>query len=254
MTKVLILSVHVPHRHGQHWRRLQAQFVATTSEAYEYGVIVNGADPTDYTNMVVHIPKLTSHRQGITRALELFRQHRHRFSHFLLLDSDCWPVRADWVSIINRLLDTTYMCAAPVRAENFDIFPHPCAFYMAASFLEYANFNFSKIKNLLGLEIADVGTAMPVVVAGRPIWYPLPKTNYIAPHPVYASIYGDLFYHHCAGSRGLGFRAGGYRFYDHILDQPEHRKIYSSLTTQLVRQPRHYLDKLRGVGRRAAPL
>ena len=243
----LILSVHVPHANSSHWRRLQAKFVAETVGDYEYGVIVNGDNPTLYKNVILAIPEKTSHLRAITLALNIFAQHRHRFSHFLLLDSDCWPVRPDWQPILNRLMGDQYHYAAPMRIENFDNFPHPSAFYMKAGFLEQADFDFNRAANALGTKVSDVGAAMPQIISGQQVWYPLLKTNYVSPHPVYASIYGDLFYHHCAGSRGIGFRGAGCRFYDHIISRKAHRLIYEEATTELLKTPRLYIDRLRGV-------
>lgn len=243
---VLILSIHIKHHHSGYWRRLQPQFVAETDDVYEYGVVVNGDDPTLYANNVLHIPQKVSHKAGIAAVLDIFRAHRHRFTHFLLLDSDCWPVRPDWQEILNNLMGDQYLFAAPMRVENFDTFPHPCAFYMKAEFLDKANFGFERVTNLLGMDISDVGTAMPQGLNEKQIWYPLLKTNRLSPHPLYASIYGDLFYHHCAGSRGLGFRANSFKFYDHIFTRRAHRIIYNQTTAKLVQNPKQFIDELRG--------
>lgn len=242
----LILSIHIQHRQSEYWRLLQPKFVAETSGDYEYGVIVNGDDPKLYQNSVLHIPARVSHRQGIEAVLDIFRSHRHRFTHFLLLDSDCWPVRRDWQEILNKLMGDRYLYAAPMRVENFDTFPHPCAFYMKAEFLDSANFGFERAANLLGVGVSDVGAAMPQYAEDKQIWYPLLKTNYLSPHPLYASVYGDLFYHHCAGSRGLGFRANSFKFYDHVFTKKTHKIIYNQVTSRLVASPRLFIDELRG--------
>lgn len=248
MTSTLILSIHVKHPQSEYWRKLQPLFVNDTIGSYDYRTIVNGDDPSLYPNPTLHIPERTSHRRGIARALKIFEASSA--SHFLLLDSDCWPVRPDWQEVLNNLLGNKYLYAAPIRTENFDLFPHPCAFYMKREFLKAANFDFLKMANLLGHVVADVGMAMPQIINNKQAWYPLLKTNFVAPHPVYASIYGDLFYHHCAGSRGSTFRADNYGFYDHIIERSEHRKIYRRLTAQLVARPRRFIEWLRGVGER----
>ncbi len=247
---VLILSIHIQHRHSEYWRKLQPLFIAESRGDYEYGVIVNGDDPKFYPNSVLHLPTKVSHSQGIKYALDIFRAHRHRFTHFLLLDSDCWPIRPDWIGIINNLMGNKYLYAAPMRVENFDTFPHPSAFYMKAEFLDQVDFGFNRAANLLGVGVSDVAAAMPQYLSGQQVWYPLIKTNYLSPHPLYATVYGDLFYHHCAGSRGLGFRANSFHFYDHILDRRDHRQIYNIITTQLLNRPRQFIDTLRGVGMR----
>lgn len=249
--KTLVLSVHINGGHSQLWRDLQPRFVAETNGAYEYGVVVNGDDPALYPNVVRHIPAQVPHRQALDVVMEIFKANRRRFSHFLLLDSDCFPVRPDWQKVLIGLLGDRYRYAAPVRTENYDLFPHPCAFFMSREFLDLANFDFRQSPNLLGIWVSDVGAAMPKIAGGAQVWHPLLKTNYTVPHPLYASIYGDLFYHHCAGSRGLGFRANSYRCYDHLFDRRAHKKIYSRVTAQLQARPREFIDGLRGMRQRS---
>lgn len=241
---LLIVSVHINHRNSQHWRKLQSQFIAENTENYSYEIIVNGDDYRKYQNVIYHTEELLSHLQCISIAVERFKSSTHKY--FLLLDSDCWPVKKKWNVILNNLLGNEYLYAAPMRTENFDNFPHPCAFYMKREAVDIIDFNFQRINNLLGVNISDVGTAMPQIVGGKQAWLPLIKTNYLCPHPVYASIYGDLFYHHCAGSRGIGFRSARSEFYKHFIDHNSHKIIYQNLTRALIRSPRRYIKKLRG--------
>jgi len=241
---VLIVSIHVAHRNSQYWRKLQPQFISDNTTDYSYGVVVNGDDSTKYQNVIYHTNKQLPHLQCINVVVEYFK--KNNYDRFLILDSDCWPIKKDWNRILDGMLGHNYLYAAPMRTENFDNFPHPCAFYMKREALEIVDFNFSRINNLLGIDISDVGAAMPQSINNRQVWLPLIKTNYLCPHPVYASIYGDLFYHHCAGSRGLGFRSAQYAFYKHILDQRLHKKIYQDLTSTLLSSPRLYIAELRG--------
>ncbi len=243
--RLLITSIHVDHKNSRHWRTLQPQFVAENTTAdYTYGIVVNGDDPKKYTNVIHHVIQRTSHLQCIDFVINYFRNSK--YDYLLLLDSDCWPIKKNWNIILNELIGGDYLYAAPMRTENFDNFPHPCAFYMRRAALDIIDFSFSRINNLLGISISDVGTAMPQTVNNHQVWLPLIKTNYICPHPVYASIYGDLFYHHCAGSRGLGFRSAQYSFYKHIINQRMHKDIYEKLTNELLASPRRYIAKLRG--------
>lgn len=239
----LILSVHAECYNHQLWRRLQKDFISKTVGDYEYGIIANGNVPIDGT-VKARIGTKSSHIRGIQTAIEIFKSSTA--DNFVLLDSDCWPIRSDWIVIIERLLKTEYSYAAPVRTENFDLFPHPCAFFMLRSFIDHVDFGFKKMPNLLGKIVSDVGMAMPTTIDNKAVWYPLLKTNYISPHPLCASIYGDLFYHHCAGSRGAVFRSMSYGIYDHIFKQREHAALHKSLTAELRRAPTVFINKLRG--------
>lgn len=243
---VFVISIHIDCPNYNNWRDLQKRFISSSAGDIQYGIIVNGRSTLGYTNIVHHVAERTSHLNCIKIALDLFRSSRH--DHLLLLDSDCWPIRDNWVDILSNILGDRYLYAAPVRTENFDLFPHPCAFYMCREFLKHVNFNHTIIDNMIGISISDVGSGMPQYIDNKLIWHPLLKTNYISPHPVYASIYGDMFYHHCAGSRGIGFRASKYNFYNHIMDKKEHMKIYEKATTNLLYNPCRYIDKLRGIG------
>ncbi len=243
---VFIISTHIAGRYCDNWIKLQNRFVNESVGEYEYGVIVNNDDVIKYNNIVYSTDKLLSHTECINIALKLFKDSNH--SHFLLLDNDCWPIRKNWIELLNNMLSDRYLYAAPVRIENFDTFPHPCAFYMRREFLENVNFSHTKVLNALGIVVSDVGSGMPQFLNDKQIWLPLLKSNYISPHPVYASVYSDLFYHHCAGSRGIGFRSFKYGFYNHIIDNKSHSKIYNVVTDNLIANPRKFINSLRGVG------
>jgi len=242
--RTLIISIHAPFQYN--WQPIQLHFIKKSIGQYDYGIVLNGPNTSDYSDIIYHFPEAASHRQGIAAAMDYFKSRKVEFDNFLLLDSDCFPVRPDWAGVLDRLLSNEYLYAAPIRTENFDSFPHPSAVFMRREFLDMANFGFERSLNMLGVEVSDVGTAMPQVVGDRQAWYPLVKTNQLAPHPVYGSIYGDLFYHHCAGSRGPGFRANGQRSYDHVIDRRFHRKIYKYLTKCLFEAPDRLVAELRG--------
>lgn len=247
--KAFIVSVHVPNKFGAKWNQIQSDFIAKTHDDYEYGVIVNGGDSRTYPHCIQHLPKQVSHFKAILVALNLYAQRSNEFDRFVLLDSDCWPVRPDWVSVAESLL-VGYQYLAPMRVENLDKFPHPSAFYARRAFLQRADFGFRPHNNLLGTEVSDIGSAMPQIANEKQLWFPLLKSNYLSPHPVYASIYSDLFYHHCAGSRGIGFRGASLGYYTHTHSRSDHRRIYEEVTRKLLTSPSGFIDMLRGIGTR----
>lgn len=246
--KTLILSIHIPGPSSELWRDLQRKFVQETAGDYHYGVIVNGGDQGLYPDGVAHFPETVSHKQALDAVLDIFANNLSKFDSFLVLDSDCWPVRRDWQKVLAGLLGEDYLYAGVVRIENFDLFPHPSAVFMKREFLKHADFDFNRGPNLLGRSVSDVGAAMPQILDGKQVWYPLIKTNKVSPHPLYASVYGDLFYHHCAGSRGIGFRANSFGFYDHIIaPRRAHRQTYVEVTKSLAAAPRRFINSLRGL-------
>lgn len=244
--KILIASAHIRTPKGKLWRKLQWQFLKeNTGVDFEYAIIASGVNPNlfPHADLVLQVP-LISHSECIYKIIDLFTE-REDFSHLLLLDSDAWPVRP-WFKILTGLIgDRLY--SAPMRVENYDDFPHPSAFFAKREALKIIDFGFAVRYNLLGIKISDVCSSMPQGEKENKLWVPLIKTNVWSPHPLFAAIYGDLFYHHGAGSRGLGVRMAGLRIYDHILKRPgDHRKIYNKLTFELKENPKKFINKLRG--------
>lgn len=246
--KICIASAHAPCERQRLWRELQWSFISeNTGCDFEYYVIANGVDPGLFTKAsgVAHISKKTSHSVCIEEIVKIFEASDADYC--LLLDSDCWPIRRDWYKLLSENLSKRYTIAAPIRTENLDIFPHPCAVFFHQSSLDKVNFGFGRNMNLLGDRVNDVGGSLKMEQC-----YPLMKTNYVSPHPVYASIYGDIFYHHCAGSRGAGVRCS--KYYRHMITLPQQRKIYGNVTQQLRKNPKRFIDALRGVQSRVPNL
>lgn len=244
--KVCIASAHVKCDKHQLWRELQWQFISENATwDFEYYIVANGLSPASFENAtgVAHIKTKTSHSACLEEISKIFEKSSAEYC--LLLDSDCWPIRQGWEELLVAWLGCEYRLAAPVRTENLDVFPHPCAVFFSRENMAGIEFGFCKNLNLLGKPVTDVGGAMGIEGC-----YPLLKTNYISPHPVYASVYGDLFYHHCAGSRGAGVRCADY--YRHLITLPQQRKIYGRVTEQLRKSPKRFIDALRGVQSRVS--
>ena len=244
--KVLIASAHIRTSRSKLWRELQWQFLKeNTGVDFEYAIIASGInqDLFPHADLVLQIPSV-SHYECIQYIVDLFIK-REDFSHLLLLDSDAWPIRS-WFKILTDIIsDRLY--SAVMRVENYDDFPHPSAFFVKREALNVLDFGFNlNYYNLLGLKVSDVCSAMPQGEGEDKLWVPLIKTNVWSPHPMFAAVYGDLFYHHGAGSRSIGTRLAGLGVYDHILKQPDHRKIYNRLTSELKKNPKRFINKLRG--------
>lgn len=118
-----------------------------------------------------------------------------------LLDSDAFPVRADWEMTLSAAMGRfSRKFSAPVRAENYDAFPH-------ISFIYATTNNFLSLKKSL----LDTRGAGPNLHSGRrrDVAASLPrnqclcllKSNTYSPHLMFHCIYGDLIYHAAAASR-----------------------------------------------------
>jgi len=124
-------------------------------------------------------------------------------------DSDAWPIR-EWEGKINSLLEKNKAVAIerrenpePLLTDKAKPYPHPSFFAIKA--------NFWKKHYRKGLEW-DLGPKEDQFKTSGPtikIWLedngysyaPLLRTNCIDIHPLYYGVYGDIIYHHGAGTR-----------------------------------------------------
>lgn len=234
--KICIASAHAQCDKQMLWRRLQNLFITKNTKCdFEYHIVANGIDPSifKFATSVVGIKDRVAHIDCINEIQKIF--NKSNADYFCLLDSDCWPIRDDWTDLVSGWADT-YSIVAPIRPENLDVFPHPCAAFFRRDVT--VNFRFIKSTNLLGDDVNDIS-------CDKCSFYPLLKTNYISPHPVYASIYGDIFYHHCAGSRALETRSANY--YRYLIDVNSQKKIYTRVTSRLRDNPEEFINMLRGL-------
>jgi len=180
----------------------------------------------------------------MAQLLSIFRESD--FSHFLFLDSDCFPVHAAWLPVLRAQMERFgKRFAAPVRTENLDRFPHPCAFFCDAGAIGDPRINFDigyASENMLGEIVRDVGNAMLPLL---PEILPLMRTNLVNRHPVTAAVYHHMFYHHGAGSRSFEFRLlRKYDYCEHWWPRERDDDLAAQLRTELSLQPDTFVSGL----------
>ena len=244
--KILIVSVYAPSEYNEQWYGLQKHFIAkNTTVSYDFKVIVNKVDAGLFheDEIILKNKGNIGHPAGLAQIFKYARAQD--YSSYLILDSDAFPVRPGWHNILDsQMTHFKKSIAAPIRYENLDKFPHPCVVYMTESGINNpkVNFNYAKVKNLLGDMINEVGGLMPEVSDEV---LPLLRTNRVNLHPVAAGIYHHLFYHHGAGSRGFDFRLlKMYQYYDHWIDNASQPEYGEQLMEALVSDPDGFIDKL----------
>jgi hypothetical protein len=122
----------------------------------------------------------------------------------IFTDSDAFPI-TDLREYLPRELDE-YPLVAVQRLENLgDPQPHPCFCFTTVGFWRkirgdwHAGFQW---KNSLGEMVTDVGGNLLVKLEKEKIrWKPLMRSNKTNLHPLWFGVYGDIVYHHGAGSR-----------------------------------------------------
>lgn len=250
MKKLLIVSTYGQDA-VEDWFDLQTYFIEKHTKDFDFGVFLHDIkDEEPFYNC-----KIIGRTSGdlLYRLPEMFHQiynyfRSNKYENYLLLDSDCFPIRDDWYENLLTLIGDRYY-AAPVRTDNLDITPHPCALFIRGDHIDKHLFFFRRpsvgiSKNLIGEEIQDIGTGFKTEYEDKPIFYPLIRSNFININPMVAAIYGDTFYHHGAGSRLPWFRSTSY--WKKVL--PKQYKESLHCYKWLMRSPDRFVSKLRGDG------
>lgn len=228
---LLVMSVY--NRASLHWMPLQKQFLDSTTKAFKFVVFLNHVENNELLeNIEVVGINREEHHESIEHLLglrELLRFARTTdYRHYLILDSDCFPI-IPWQTILNPYL-TIYDSVNAVRAENCSAFPHPCICY----------FN-DPIK--LNFEIKDnrdfKGDVKRDIICTSQKYFPLLRTNRRNRHLLAAAIYFDLFYHHGCGSRDFYMR--GLDYYQNLIVENENP---NRLREELFANPVKFLKTL----------
>lgn len=247
--KLFVASVYAPSPWNREWYRLQRTFLDRNTQdvAVRFGVLLNGVDRADFVadaDIVGVCDSNTGHAAGMAKVLSLFRESD--CSHFLFLDSDCFPVHDGWFTVLRAQMSRfKKRIAAPIRAENLDRFPHPCVFFCDAGVIQDERINFVNghaAANILGETITDVGNAMLPLL---PEVLPLMRTNRVNRHPVAAGVYHHMFYHHGAGSRDFVFRLiDRYDYCEHWWPRGQGEHLAADLRGELFSKPEEFIRTL----------
>jgi hypothetical protein len=247
MKRLLVASVYAQSERNAVWLSLQRRFLARTTADYDHAVFLNREDGALFRGCLV-IGRDAGGEEGSEEHANALRQvlsycQAHRYEGYLILDSDCFPV-ADWQERLAGLMGR-FPLAAAVRVENFDLFPHPCAFFVRGDAIAepYLDFAVTPHRNLLGEELRDTACAIPLGQC-----FPLLRSNVWNPHPIFAGVYGHMFYHHGAGSRASVTRGLLSGYYDHILPPAARPDVEGALFRRLVRRPEAFVSRLLGRG------
>lgn len=194
---------------------IQTKFLEKTTENFEHVVIIS--QDTDYklfnSKIIKVFPpkkykKLKIHGQskdfdlyldGCNELLRYYRIH-DKYNELLILDKDAFPISQKWQRKLELNMGNKQY-AAPIKIETLDTYPHPSIFFLKD---KYWQWNFTPDKwtvNLINERFLDIGSTVDLK------WcYPLLRSNTYNPHPIYAGIYCDIFYHHGFSSvRGLNY-------------------------------------------------
>lgn len=181
------------------WLHLQQEFLRRTTLNYRFSVYLNSCDQSLFEDVevlgIAPSTGLPPHPSANHLwCLQELSKLVDRSKSLLVLDSDCFPIQEGWqFTLQDAMADRGFQAAAPIRVENLDLFPHPCAMFVTSQGMRDFEFVPSNSDNLLGVRRQEPTCSTTV--------FPLIRTNRINIHPIGAAVYYDMFYHHGAGSR-----------------------------------------------------
>jgi len=123
----------------------------------------------------------------------------------VFIDSDAFPV-APWEEACLSQLDRHGLVAVQRLESLGDSQPHPCFCVTTVGFWRGIGGTWAsghKWRRTNGTKISDVGGNLRKHLERADVnWKPLLRSNAHDPHPLWFGVYGDIVYHHGAGSRG----------------------------------------------------
>jgi hypothetical protein len=201
-----------------HWQRadwidIQLRYLDQhLSAPYRVYAFLNGIDPAPYRDRFFYISTepVKEHAVKLNLLADIACQTADDDDVLVFLDSDAFPID-DIAAFAERELPQHQFIAVR-RAENLgDPQPHPCFAMTTVGFWKRLRGDWKagfKWENSVGATVTDVGGNLMKQLADAGIeWLPLLRSNTVNPHPLFFAIYGDIVYHHGAGSRsGAGGR------------------------------------------------
>lgn len=224
------------------WFELQKKYIfRSTISDFDYVIFNNSKiefESNDAKVINYNCEKSGSeqHLDACNMILRYFNENS-QYTHCLIIDSDAFPIMKNWdIFLDQKIKDSNFNIACPIRFENLDIFYHPCVVFFNRQGSYELSFNYSSMKNLMNYECKEF-----MVNSKNGKVFPLLKTNKYSPHPIISCIYYDMFYHHGFGSRDFFCRSIHInKYYKKDNDSP------NELTNLIFENSESFLIKLLG--------
>lgn len=266
MKKLLVGSVFSPTHRNETFVNLHYRYLSETlGDQYDHAVWLNRVGTDLFKSSKIagmsdepgQDPR-HEHAEGLNGLMDFFEKNPD-YENYLILDSDAFPFRANWLEKLlmwmkedDRLPERQW--AAAVRTENLDTFPHPCVFFVKGSWFRerrtppYHEWNWGVFKqsNMLGYPFEDVSLKPEEVehAMNCGVFQPMTRTNFWNPHPILSAIYGGMFYHHGAGSRAVELRSVSLRQFDHHVPRFSHLETEAALWLEVSKNPNLFVRQL----------
>jgi len=272
MKSVCVASVFAnDNDENQKWLDLQLYWVRkTTPNAEHYAVVMEQSSAEgeaafrEKTNVIIPDrspypaagwpPKgCHAHVRGLRTLVDFFKSNIDKYSSFLILDSDAFPVMIGWHDVLKTMLACTYPgkdIAIPLRFEHLEQRLHACILFCLPAAVNNLDFKHRGMPggDLLGLNEIDT-TIGHYQDKYRNRVFPLLNSNQRKVHPLMCMVYYNMFYHHGAGSRSASYR-GTANYWDAVLDgyvvnTPPNQQ-QQAFTEQLFADAPKFISYLRG--------
>ncbi len=240
-----------PEQHR--WFDLQMRYLkATTPQSFDHITYIQaGAESGLFEGTKIiegegndrRLKQSKAHVAGLTSLVNYFKEHQDKYTDFLIIDSDAFPIRKDWITILRRKMVSPCEIAVVLRPENLEQRLHSSILFAHKEALPHLKFSVGKtqLDDLTGHRERDV--SCEVYQSDRRRYaFPLLKSNKLNINPILCSIYYDLFYHNGVGS-GRDFNMRARPYWNHMVDMKPDVKGW---VNQLMKSPNEFIGKLAG--------
>lgn len=189
-----------------------------------------------------------SHKHAIPLQRLYARARELKADYVITMDSDAFPVRDDWLELLTGAIDGQCVLSGVWRDELRASIPpyiHPSCLCTTPGYVERYDLRFDYIPPVTG-QRHDTLSEFTRVAAdhGLPV-FPLYRSNVNEWHRLMGGLYGDVIYHHGAGSRN--------RIIFHGEKKSAERSAYYAVerdraSSWLFEDPEAYVAWLRGAG------
>jgi hypothetical protein len=201
------------HWNSEFWITSQARQIARcTRSPYRIYSFVSGIDLRKYQNVFYYSSdsQVKDHATKLNDLAQIACDAAEDPQDLLVfLDSDAFPI-APWEDFVREKLKSNALVAVR-RDENLgDPQPHPCFCVTTVKLWKEIGGDWRagyRWRNSEGRDITDVGGNLLLKLRSLALeWHPLTRSNVVNLHPLFFGIYGNLAYHHGAGSRRMSCR------------------------------------------------
>lgn len=235
MGKLLVASVYADHPRSKSWYDLQLRYLSKTTTSFTHSVYLNGSINIYHKSILIgNTPRKKNlgnkhHVQALQHVMNFFKSQADNYDYFLILDSDCFPIRRHWLPELVAISSDNSGIAAIARYECNDLRPHPSACFCIRSALSEMTFS-------------NNGNRTPDTHCNAVKFFPMKRTNVVNYHRLAYGIYWNTFYHHAAGSRSPSFTAMKKVNENSKITNKKERKMFNKLT----KNPDGFLNELSG--------